>query len=263
MRVTILGCGGSAGSPHVGGADGRGDWGQCDPAEPRNRRSRSSIVLEGPGGERLLVDTGPELRVQLLASAIPRVDALLYTHAHADHITGLDEVRILNRIFGQPLDAYGTVHTLDEIAHRFDYAFKPWTSSPHFFRPVMIRREVTPGATLTVAGLSLRVFEQDHKVVKTLGFRVGDFAYSTDLIELGEDALSVLRGVDTWLVGCFQRQPHTTHANLTQVLAWARDLGVRRTVLTHMGIDMDWGWLSARLPAGVEPAYDTQVLDLD
>ena len=262
LRVTILGCGGSAGTPHVGGTDGQGDWGQCDPAEPRNRRSRSSIVLEAPDG-RLLVDTGPELRVQMLAAGIPRVDAVFYTHAHADHITGLDEVRILNRIAGQPLDAYGTAYTLDEIAHRFDYAFKPWTSAPHFFRPVMTRREVVPGDTLDVLGLSLRVFEQDHKVVKTLGFRVGDFAYSTDLVELGEDALTVLQGVDTWLVGAFQRHPHSTHASLTRVLGWARDLGVRRTVLTHMGIDMDWGWLRAHLPAGVEPAYDTQILALD
>lgn len=262
MRVTVLGCGGSAGTPHIGGADGRGDWGQCDPAEPRNRRTRSSIVLEGPTGECLLVDTGPELRVQLLAAEVPRVDAVLYTHAHADHITGLDEVRILNRISGTPLDAYGSAHTLDELAHRFDYAFKPWTSAPHFFRPVMTRREIAPGDQVTIAGISLRIFEQDHKVVKTLGFRADRFGYSTDLVELGEDALEVLAGVDTWLVGCFQRQPHMTHANLTRVLGWARQLGVRRTVLTHMGIDMDWGWLMANLPAGVEPGYDTQVIEV-
>ena len=261
MRITILGCGGSAGVPTVGGADGRGDWGRCDPAEPRNRRSRASITLEGPNGERLLVDTGPELRVQLLDSAVPRVDAVLYTHAHADHITGIDEVRILNRICGHPLDAFATPYTLDEIERRFDYAFRPWTP-PHFFRPVLVRRDVLPGQVLEVAGLSLALFEQDHKVVKTLGFRCGDFAYSTDVVELGDAALDVLSGVDTWVVGAFQRQPHMTHASLARVLAWSRQLGVRRTILTHMGVDMDWAWLQANLPAGVEPAYDAQVLDL-
>ncbi len=259
MRVTILGCGGSAGVPSIGGSDGRGDWGRCDPAEPRNRRSRSSIVLEGPTGERLLVDTGPELRAQLLDSAVPKIDAVLYTHAHADHITGIDEVRILNRLCGHPLDAYGTAYTLDEIEHRFDYAFRPWTP-PHFFRPVLVRREVLPGDVLQVAGLSLTLFEQDHKVVKTLGLRCGDFAYSTDLVELSQASLAMLDGVDTWLVGCFQRQPHLTHASLARVLGWSRQLGVRRTVLTHMGFDMDWAWLEANLPPGVEPAHDTQTL---
>ncbi len=260
MRAIVLGCGGSAGVPHIGGPDGRGDWGVCDPAEPRNRRTRSSIVIEAPGG-RILVDTGPDLRAQLLANAIPRIEAVAFTHAHADHITGLDEVRILNRIAGRPLAAYATDATLQELQHRFDYAFKPW-KPPHFYRPVLETRVVTPGEILQIAGLAVTVFEQDHHVVRTLGLRAGGFAYSTDAVRLDEAALAILQGVDTWLVGCFQREPHLTHAHIGLVLEWRARIGARRTVLTHMGNDMDWSWLAAHLPPDIEAAYDGQVLDI-
>ena len=260
MRVTILGCGGSTGVPALGG-QGAGDWGACDPAEPRNRRLRSSIVIEGPQG-RVLVDTGPDLRAQILANAIPRIDALIFTHAHADHITGLDDVRQLNRITGAPLPAFGTVRTLAEIAQRFDYAFKPWTPGP-FYRPVLDTAAITAGDTIRAAGLTIQTFEQDHHVMPTLGLRAGKFGYSTDVVRLDDAALSALAGIDTWVVGCFQRTPHLTHAHVELVLEWRARLGVRRTILTHMGIDLDWGWLRANLPEDVEPAFDGQVIDLD
>lgn len=261
MRVTILGCGGSAGVPQIGGADGSGDWGECNPREARNRRSRSSIVIQAATGERLLVDTGPDLRVQLLANSVPGVDAILFTHAHADHITGLDDVRILNRIAGRPLGAYGTQRTLDELAHRFDYAFKPW-KPPGFFRPVLEPHPVIFGDIVEAAGLTVQTFEQDHGYQPTMGLRTGSFGYSTDVVTLNDAAFQVLEGVDTWVVGCFQRRAHSTHANLDRVLGWARRVGARRTVLTHMGMDMDWGWMAANLPAGVEAASDGLILDM-
>ena len=260
MQVTILGCGGSAGVPHIGGADGTGDWGACDPGEPRNRRTRSSIVIADGQGERLLIDTGPDLRGQLLACGVPQVNAILFTHAHADHITGLDDVRILNRIAGRPLPAYGTQRTLDELAHRFDYAFKPW-KPPGFYRPVLETHVVAFGQTVEIAGLVLRLFEQDHGYVPTLGLRAGPFGYSTDVLTLNEAAFAALEGVDTWMVGCFQRHAHSTHAQLSRVLDWAARLGARRTILTHMGPDMDWAWLRDHLPPGVEPACDGMVLE--
>jgi phosphoribosyl 1,2-cyclic phosphate phosphodiesterase len=259
MLVTLLGCAGSAGVPQLGGADGRGEWGACDPAEPRNRRTRSSIVIQSGTGERLLVDTGPDMRIQLLANGVPRIDSILFTHAHADHITGLDDVRILNRIIDRPLAAYGTQRTLDELVSRFNYAFKPWTP-PYFFRPVLEPHVVGFGETITTAGMDVRVFEQDHGYQPTLGLRVGLFAYSTDVVTLNEAAFATLAGVDTWVVGCFQRTAHSTHANLERVLEWAVRVGARRTVLTHMGMDMDWAWLQANLPVGVEPAMDGMVL---
>lgn len=259
-RVTILGCGGSAGVPQLGGADGRGDWGACDPAEPRNRRTRSSIVIEGSGGERLLIDTSPDMRHQLLACAVPKVDAILFTHAHADHVLGIDDVRILNRIAGRPLDAFATERTLTELDKRFDYAFKPW-SPPWFFRPALVPRQIAPGDTVEAAGLQVQVFEQDHGYLPTLGLRVGSFGYSTDVATLDDGAMEVLAGVDTWVVDCFQRQSHKTHANLDQVLQWTNRLRPRRVVLTHMGYDIDWAWLTQRLPPGIEPGYDGLILD--
>ena len=262
MRVTLLGTGGSAGVPQIGGADGAGDWGVCDPGEPRNRRSRSSIVVESDSGTRLLVDTSPDMRTQLLDCRVARIDAVLFTHAHADHITGLDDVRILNRIVGRPLDAFATEHTLGELTRRFGYAFQPW-QPPGFYRPVIVPRPVAPGDTIDAAGIPVQVFLQDHGKSESLGLRIGRFGYSTDVKALDDAAFAALAGVDTWVVGCFLRKgPHWTHADLPEVTAWARRIGVRRTVLTHMGTDMDWAWMRANLPAGVEAGHDGMVLEV-
>lgn len=246
--------------PSLGGDDGRGDWGACDPDEPRNRRLRSSILIEAPRG-RILVDTGPDLRAQLLGNRVPRVDAVVFTHAHADHVTGLDDVRLLNRITGHPLPAYATQVTHDELAQRFDYAFRPWTP-PNFYRPVMDFHIIEPGQIVEVCGTEIRTFDQDHHVMRTLGLRVGRFAYSTDVVRLDEAAFDTLAGIDTWLIGCFQREPHLTHAHIELIDEWRRRLGVRRTILTHMGYDLDWSWMHKHLPAGMEPAHDKQTLKI-
>lgn len=259
-KVTILGCGGSAGVPQLGGAGGTGDWGACDPAEPRNRRSRSSIVIEGPSGERLLVDASPDMRAQLLACGVPRIDAILFTHAHADHVLGIDDIRILNRLIGRPLDGYAEARTMAELNRRFDYAFREW-NQPHFFRPVLVPRLVEFGSTIEAAGLQVATFEQDHGFLPTMGLRVGSFGYSTDVVQLDGAAFAKLQNLDLWIVDCFQRQAHTTHANVDQVIAWFEQLKPRRMVLTHMGYDLDYAWLRRRLPAGIEPAYDGMVLE--
>jgi phosphoribosyl 1,2-cyclic phosphate phosphodiesterase len=262
MRVILLGTGGSAGVPMIGGPDGSGDWGACDPEEPRNRRTRASIVVESGEGTRLLVDTSPEMRAQLLACQVPQVDAILYTHAHADHITGLDDVRILNRIAGRPLDAFAARATLEELTHRFAYAFRPW-QPPGFYRPVLVAHEVVAGAMIAAAGMQVQLLDQDHGFSRSLGLRIGDFGYCTDVVGLDDAALALLAGVDTWVVDCFLRKgPHKTHADLPQVLAWVQRVGARRTVLTHMGTDMDWAWLTANLPPGIEPGHDGMVLEL-
>ncbi|MBU6498768.1 MAG: MBL fold metallo-hydrolase [Rhodospirillales bacterium] len=261
MRVTLLGTGGSAGVPMIGGPDGRGDWGACDPDEPRNRRTRTSIAVEAGQGA-LLVDTPPDLRAQLINCGISRIEAILYTHAHADHITGIDDVRILNRIIDRPLDAFATEWTLTELKRRFDYVFKP-VDHVGFFRPVLVPRPIAPGQTLTIAGMEVQLFDQDHGFSRTLGLRIDGFGYSTDAVDLDDAAFATLRGVDTWVVGCFQREPHRTHAWLDRVLGWVERLRPRRTVLTHMGTDMDWSWLIGQLPPGIEPGHDGQLLTLD
>jgi phosphoribosyl 1,2-cyclic phosphate phosphodiesterase len=260
-KVTILGCGASGGVPQIGGADGRGWWGACDPADPLNRRTRSSILVEAPGAGRLLVDTGPDLRAQLLACGVPGVDAILYTHDHADHVMGLDEIRILNRLAGRPLEAFGMEQTLAILRQRFDYAFLPSTG-PVFFRPAVEPVRVQPGEAPLIAGHQVELLRQDHAVMDTLGLRIGAFAYCTDLVRLPPESLARLHRLDTWVVGCFQRRPHKVHANLDQVLDWVGMLKPRRTVLTHMSPDLDHGWLRANLPDGVEPGHDGMVLDI-
>ncbi|AQU86613.1 MBL fold metallo-hydrolase [Komagataeibacter nataicola] len=255
MDMIILGCGGSAGVPMLGGPDGAGDWGECDPTEPRNRRTRASVLIDDGPGRRLLVDTGPDLRAQFLAQRIGMIDAVVYTHAHADHILGLDELRAINRIINGPIPVYGTAEVLEEIRTRFDYAFRPWTP-PGIFRPILDVNTIALPSTQVVAGMEVQFFAQTHGRIETLGLRAGPMAYCTDVAELDEHALAVLRGVDTWVVDCFQRATHPSHGWLECVLAWRDVIRPRRTVLTHMGPDMDWAWMQANLPAGVEAAYD-------
>ena len=245
----------------IGGADGSGDWGACDPHEPKNRRTRSSIVIESARGQRLLVDASPDLRNQIIDCRITGIDAVLFTHAHADHIAGIDDIRILNRIANRPLDAFATQRTLDEITRRFAYAFKPW-QPPGFYRPVLVGAAAEAGSVVHAAGLDVRLFSQDHGKLETLGLRIGGFGYSTDVVSLDEAAFAALAGVETWVVDCFLRdEPHWTHAHLPRVLEWVARLRPRRTVLTHMGTSMDWAWMRAHLPPGVEAGFDGMVLE--
>jgi phosphoribosyl 1,2-cyclic phosphate phosphodiesterase len=259
----MLGAGGSAGCPQIGGADGGGDWGELDPAEPRNRRTRPSVVVTNEAGQNLLIDTGPDLRLQLTACKIPKIDAVLYTHAHADHIAGLDEIRILNRLLGAPMPTYADAKTLEELEKRFDYAFRPWTPGTFFFRPVLQTHVVAPPQQLEILGLPVRIFVQDHGFIPTLGLRIGGFAYCTDVKRLDETALATLEGVETLVVDCFTRyDAHPTHANLAQVLDWVTRLRPARTILTHLGPSMDWRWGLDNLPAGVELGYDGLVVEI-
>ena len=216
--------------------------------------------MQAPDGTTLLVDAGPDLRAQLLAGGIGRVDAVLLTHAHADHVLGLDELRIMNRIMGRALPLYATEETLGEVTRRFDYAFRGVT--PGFFRPALEPVPVRPGDTLEMAGFPVRLFRQDHRVMDTLGLRIGRFGYSTDVVEMPEAGFEALAGVQDWIIGCFQRAPHPVHADLNKALAWSRRIGAGRTVLTHMGPDLDWAWMRENLPAGVEAGYDGMVLEV-
>jgi len=170
-------------------------------------------------------------------------------------------VRVLNRLVGREIEAHGMPETLASLQQRFDYAFLPSTA-PWFFRPALAPRPAEPGQTVSAAGLKVELLAQDHSVMRTLGLRIGAFAYSTDLVRMPEETLARLHGLDTWVVACFQRAPHKVHAGLDQVLAWVQALKPRRTVLTHMGTDLDHGWLRANLPPGVEPGHDGMVLDV-
>lgn len=256
MRVTLLGTGAAGGVPMLSVG-----WGACDPAEPRNRRLRSSILVED-GDTRILVDSGPDVREQLLTADVRHLTAVLYTHAHADHIHGLDELREINRAMRAPLDIWGDADTLADLQHRFAYAFEGIDlATQPIFRPWLIPHELAP--SFQVGGLTVRSFAQDHGWTTSWGFRFGDFAYSTDVLNLDEAAFAALAGVRTWVVGCLTDQPHSTHAHVGKVIAWHERVGPARTILTHMGPGLDYRALCDSLPAGIEPGYDGMVLDVD
>lgn len=256
MKVTILGCGSSSGLPVVGSG-----WGDCDPNEPRNRRLRASILVANEDTQ-VLVDASPDCRAQMLAAEVRHLDAVIFTHPHADHCHGVDDLRWINVATGEDLPAYGDAHTLRVLQERFSYVFEPlkYSTESQYYKPVLFKREIT--GPFEIGSLKVVPFEQDHGFSTTLGFRFGAFAYSTDVVRMPDAAFETLAGVDTWVVDCFRRTPHKTHSFLPRTLEWIERLKPRRAVLTHMGGAMDYRTLCDELPDGVEPAYDGMVIEL-
>ena len=254
MKITVLGCGSSGGVPTAGG-----DWGACDPAEPRNTRSRPSILVQ-EGDTTILVDTGPDVRAQLLAARTHKIDAILYTHAHADHMHGFDDIRYLNVVRRQALPIYGDAVTMREIQQRFAYAFQPREAGT-FYRPAVVPH-VLDGAPLQIGAITVQSFVQDHGYSASLGFRFGKFAYSTDVLQLDEAAFAVLSGIDVWLVDALREEPHPVHSHVAQTLAWIARVKPQRAYFTHMNQAMDYRAQLAKLPPGVEPAYDGLTITL-
>lgn len=256
MRVTVLGCGGSNGTPCVDFG-----WGQCDPANPRNRRLRPSILVED-GDTRILVDTTPDLREQLLTAGVRGIDAVLFTHGHADHLHGIDDLRPVNRALNRPIDVYANAATLDDIRTRFGYVFEPLAAgAPFFYKPVLIPTEITDGSRFRIGSIDVTAFDQDHGYVRSMGYRFGPIAYSSDAVEIPEHAFAFLEGIDTWIIGTLLDTPHPTHAHVDKAVGWLRRVGARRGVLTHLSCRLDYAALSAKLPEGVEPAYDGLVIE--
>lgn len=250
MRVHILGCGTSAGVPSI--AHG---WGTIDPANPKNRRRRVSIIVE-EGDSRILIDTGPDLREQLLDAAITSVNAVFWTHDHADHTHGLDDLRGLFHTMGHPVPCYGSQQTLDILTRRFGYIFTGAGGYPAVAEPRLIEGLVQCGA------LTILPFEQQHGRIISLGFRIGDMAYSTDLNGIPPESEPYLRGLSLWVVDALRHTPHPTHPHLAQTLAWIDRYQPSRALLTHMDWSMDYDTLCATLPAHVQPAYDGMVIEL-
>lgn len=257
MRVTILGCGGASGTPSV-----EWGWGRCDPANPRNRRLRPAILVE-EGETAILVDTPPDLREQFLRAGVRHLDAVLVTHAHADHLHGIDDLRPINRRIKRPLDLYADRATLEAIRQRFAYVLEPLAPfADVYYKPVLVPHEVKDRDCLQIGRVDITVFEQDHGYCKSLGFRIGRLAYSTDVVELPDHAFEILEGVDTWIVGTLVDKPHPTHAHLEKALGWIALVRPRRAVLTHLSGQFDYDALAARLPSGVEPAFDGMIIDI-
>ena len=249
MKVTILGCGSSNGVPLIGGS-----WGACNPDNPKNRRRRPSILVEWDDSV-ILVDTSPDLRAQLIDANVQRIDAVLYTHVHADHIHGIDDLRPVYRLTGKVMEAFGEAPVIDAIVARFSYLFQGSVADDAMYRPVLNPRPIS--GPFQFADHDITPFAQDHGICASTGFRFGRFAYSTDVVHLGDEAFEVLEGVDTWVVDCLRVGPeHPTHAHLERTLGWIDRVRPRRAILTHMNHQTDFDEIAAVLPDGVEPAHD-------
>jgi len=257
MQVTVLGCGGSGGVPLVGGV-----WGDCDPAEPRNARRRPSILVQTAAGT-LLVDTSPDLRAQLLDAGVDMIDAVLFTHSHADHCHGIDDLRPIVYRRSRPIDAYGDAATMAALRRRFGYAFASSRPSGAAYDAMLRDRTIEIGATFELLGLPITTFEQRHGAITTLGYRIGPLGYSPDAAEICADGFAALAGVDLWIVDCLRYEPHPSHAHFDRTMDWIRRVAPRRAVLTHMNHMLDYNELAARCPDGVEPGHDGMVIQLD
>jgi phosphoribosyl 1,2-cyclic phosphate phosphodiesterase len=259
LEAVILGCGSSGGVPRADGA-----WGACDPKEPKNRRSRCSLLVRrrGPGGvTNVLVDTAPELRQQTAGAGVNHVDAVLYSHDHADQAHGIDDLRAFFLSARRRIPCFMDGPTRRTLERRFDYIFQG-----EGFYPAIADLHDMPanGEAWRIDGaggpIDVTAFDQDHGGVRSLGFRFGPIAYSSDVVDIPDESFALLAGVDTWIVDALRWTPHPTHAHVGRALEWIARVQPRRAVLTNLHIDLDYGRLAAELPQGVEPAYDGMIL---
>jgi phosphoribosyl 1,2-cyclic phosphate phosphodiesterase len=256
FRVTILGCGSSMGVPRP--ALG---WGACDPNNPKNRRRRTSLLVErsGPNGHtRVLVDTSPDLREQLLDANVDWLDGVLITHEHADHIHGIDDLRALFVRKRRRVDMYLTETTSALMRTRFGYCFESPPGSE--YPPMVTDRRLTPGNPVTIEGeggpITALPILQQHGDIASLGFRFGNFAYSCDLSGMPAESVAALAGLDVWVVDALRYAPHPSHLSVSDALAWIERLKPQRSILTNLHADLDYETLRRQLPSHVEPAYD-------
>ena len=267
LQVHILGCGSSGGVPRLGGPDEAGNWGVCDPTNPRNRRRRCSILVKrisGAGETRVLVDTSPDMREQLLDARIGRLDGVLITHDHADQTHGMDDLRAITLNAHKRTDVWADKPTWSSLMAKFGYCFVQPKDSD--YPPILSGHDIPePFQLFAISGAGGEVpvlaFGQGHGRMRSLGFRFGPVAYSSDVDNLDEAAFAALAGVECWIVDALRRTPHPSHAHLAKSLDWIARVRPKRAVLTNMHLDMDYDTLKQELPPGVEPAFDGMELD--
>jgi phosphoribosyl 1,2-cyclic phosphate phosphodiesterase len=262
--ATIMGCGSSGGVPRIGG-----HWGVCDPDNPKNRRSRCSLLIEGfsstsPDPTRIIVDTGCDLREQLLAAEVDRVDAVLYTHEHADHTHGIDDLRVLALNNRKRVDVYFSQEAANRIVPSFAYCF---TAPPNSgYPPILNQHIIEAGEPLTVDGpggsITVMPFKQDHGEIFSLGFRVHNFAYSCDLSGIPAESHRAVSGLDIWVLDALRPDPHPSHLSLSEALEHVERFKPRRAVLTNLHIDLDYAQTDAMTADHVRPAYDGLQVDV-
>ena len=263
LKFTILGCGSSGGVPRP--ALG---WGDCDPKNPKNRRRRTSLLVERPGGDggvtRVLVDTPPDLREQLLETGADWLDGVLYTHDHADHTHGIDDLRALFINRRQRVDVYLDERTAGVVRRRFDYCFASPPGSD--YPPIVSEHRLTPGTPVQIEGeggaITALPILQEHGDIPSLGFRFGDLAYSCDLSAIPPGSVAALENLDVWILDALRYRPHPSHFSLDDALGWIERLKPRRAILTNLHADLDYEVLRARLPVHVVPAFDGMTLSV-
>jgi len=260
-RLTILGCGASGGVPRVAAM-----WGACDPAQPKNRRRRCSILVERsqPGGRTtVLVDTGPDLREQLLDVRLTSLDGVLYTHDHADHTHGIDDLRMVAYHMKRRIPCHMDAATKASLENRFDYCFKAQPGSS--YAPILTATQITAGLPVEIGGeggsITALPILQQHGDIQSLGFRFGNVAYSPDINDFVDGSQHHLEGLDVWIVDALRYTPHPSHFHVKRALDWIEKLKPKRAILTHMTSDLDYDRLVRDLPQGVEPAFDGMIVD--
>jgi phosphoribosyl 1,2-cyclic phosphate phosphodiesterase len=260
-RFTILGCGSSGGVPRIGMT-----WGACDPENPRNRRLRCSALIErkSSGGQTaVLIDTSPDFREQLLASRLTALDGVIYTHDHADHTHGIDDLRMVAFAMKKRVDVYFDAATGKSLKERFGYCFK--TPGGSNYRPILNGCEIDGITPIDIRGpgglIRVHPVPQVHGDIPSLGVRVSNLAYSPDISDIPEASIPLLEGLDVWIVDALRYTPHESHLSVKQALEWVDRLKPKRTILTHMTSELDYETLKRELPPGVEPAYDGMSID--
>ena len=262
--ATVLGCGSSGGVPRVGNV-----WGLCDPGEPKNRRRRCALLIEGfTAGQdeptRIIIDTGCDLREQLLDARVGRVDAVFYTHEHADHTHGIDDLRVLALNTMKRVDVYFSRETGERLYEAFSYCFvaPPGSGYP----PILNGHVIAPGETTVIEGpggsIDVTAFEQEHGDISSLGYRVGGFAYSCDLSGIPDHSLGVVSGLDVWIIDALRPTPHPSHLSLPESLELIGQLKPKHAVLTNLHIDMDYATVARNTPGNVMPAFDGMRIDV-
>lgn len=258
LRFTILGCGSSGGVPRLGGI-----WGACDPENPKNTRRRCSILIEretAEGTTRVLIDTTPDMRAQLLDAGIGTLDGVVWTHSHADHVHGLDDLRMIVFNMRRRLPVWADGDTQNDLFSRFGYAFIQPDDSP--YPPILEMHTIKGDVTITGKGgpITLTPFRVNHGSIDALGFRVGDLAYLPDVAKIYDEAWDCLQDLDCWVLDTLRYTPHPTHAHLELALEWITRAAPRRAVLTNMHIDLDYATLDAETPDHITPAFDGMVI---
>ncbi len=261
LRFTILGCGSSGGVPRLGG-----NWGNCDPENPKNQRRRCSLLVErctDQGTTRVLIDTSPDMRAQLLDAGVGELDAVVYTHSHADHMHGIDDLRMIVFNMKARVPVWADGPTQEALLSRFGYAFVQPEGSP--YPPILDLNTINGDITIEGAGgaLVLHPFEVRHGAMDALGFRIGPLAYLPDVSEIPDAALPLLEGLECWVLDALRRDPHPTHFHLERTLAWIERMRPRRAVLTNLHNDLDYATLDAETPDHITPAHDGMVLSFE